>query len=293
MDDFFKSKKFKFLLALFVILITFVLRAAWTGGLSPMTSQILGSISAPFQKVSAKISYKLSDFFSVFVKTKEISKENDELKAKVEELNKKVVDYDKFKRENEHLKKFLQIKEQNPEFVFETATVIGRDANSRFHSFTIDKGTLNGIGIRDTVITSKGIVGVVNEVGLTYSKVVTILDVSLEIGSYISSTRDVGIVNGKVTAAEDGNTILTLLPRETKAQKGDIVLTSGYGGLYPKDIVVGEIVEIKNETHGLSKYAVIKPSSDIKNVKDVLVIKSFLGEENDTNKDDNENSGKD
>lgn len=279
MEDFFKGKKFKILLALLVVVVAFVLRAAWTGGLAPMTSQILGTISAPFQKLSSEISYKFSDFFSVFTKAKDISKENDELKEKIRQLDEKLVDYDKIKRENEHLKNFLQIKEENPEFEFEPATVIGRDSNSRFYSFTINKGTLNGISLRDTVITSSGLVGVISEISLTYSKVITIADVSFDIGAYVSSTRDVGVVTGRVDEALNGYTVMTLLPKETQAKAGDLVLTSGYGGIYPPNIIIGEITEVKNETHGLSKYAVVKPASDLKEIKDVLVIKSFLGEE--------------
>lgn len=281
MEDFFKSKKFKILLALLIVAFAFTLRAAYTDGAANLTGNIVGIISEPFQKISADISVKVRDFFDVFIRAKDISNENEQLKEKIDELNKKLVDYDKIKRENENLKEFLDIKELNSEFEFEMAEVIGKDPNNKFHSFTINKGSLNGIELRDTVITSKGLVGVVSEVGKTYSKVMTILDASLEVGSYISSTRDVGVVTGRIREAENGCTIMTLLPKKIEAQKGDIVLTSGITGGFPHGIIIGEIEEIRDETHGLSKYAVIKPASEIENVKDVLVIKSFLGENKD------------
>ena len=290
MDDFFKSKKFKILLAFLVVIFAFAMRGAYTGGLAGVSDNIIGIVSVPFQRVSSAISESVHSFLNIFLNAADISKENVQLKEKIEEMNQKLVDYDKFKRENENLKKFLEIKEQNPEFEFEPATVIGRDVNSKFSSFTIDKGSLHGIELRDTVITSKGLVGVVNEVGMNYSKVITIFDASLEVGTYISTTRDVGIVTGRISESEKGYTLMTLLPKDVEAKKGDMVLTSGYGGNFPKDIIVGEIYEIKDETHGLSKYAIIKPASDIKNVKDVLVIKSFLGENKGQN--DTENSKK-
>ena len=278
MEDFFKSKKFKILLALLIVTFAFTLRAAYTDGAANFTGNVVGIISEPFQKISADISTKVKDFFDVFIRAKDISNENQELKQKIDELNKKLADYDKIKRENDNLKEFLDIKELNPELEFEMAEVIGKDPNNKFHSFTINKGSLNGIELRDTVITSSGLVGVISEVGKTYSKVLTILDASLEVGSYISSTRDVGVVTGRIREAEKGLTIMTLLPKKIEAEKGDIVLTSGLTGEFPHGIIIGEIEEIRDETHGLSKYAVIKPASDIKNVKDVLVIKSFLGE---------------
>lgn len=284
MEDFFKSKKFKILLAILIIILVFVLRAAWSGGLAPMTSQVISTISSPFQKMSAKISSTVSDFINVFTNAKEISAENDELKKRLEDLTSKLTEYDKYKRENEHLKKFLEIKELNPQLEFETATVIGRDSHERFYSFTIDKGSLNGIEPRDTVISANGVVGIVEEVGMTYSKIITIYDVAFEMGTYVSSTRDVGVLSGTISALKDKYTVMSMLPKDTNAKAGDIILTSGYGGLYPKDLVVGEIIDIKNETHGLSKYALIKPQTDITKLNDVLVIKSFLGEQKNTDK---------
>lgn len=278
MGDFFRSTRFKILLAVLLILFAFMLRAAWTGGLAPLTSQVLGMIASPFQKVSASISQKSTEFFDTFLKADEIAKENEALKEKMRELNQKLVDFDKYKQENAQLREFLEIKEENPDFDFEPATVIGRDPSDRFYSFTIDKGSLSDISPRDTVITSDGLVGVVTEVGLTYAKVLTILDVSIEVAAYDTRTKDIGIVTGRIDLASEGKCQMTLLPRESGASKGDLVVTSGFGGLYPKGLIIGEIEEVKTESHGISLFAVIEPTADIKNVKDVLVIKSFKGQ---------------
>lgn len=278
MGDFLKSTKFKILIAVLLILFAFMLRAAWTGGLAPLTSQVLALITNPIQKISASISHDTKAFFDRYARADETTKENEELKEKIRELNQKLVDYDKFKQENAQLKEFLEIKEENPDFDFEPATVIGRDTSDRFHSFTIDKGSFAGIEVRDTVITADGLVGVITEVGLTYAKVLTILDVSIEIAAYDTRTKDIGISTGRIDLADEGKCQLTLLPRESGASKGDLVVTSGFGGLYPKGLIIGEIEEVKTESHGISLFAVIKPTADIKNVKDVLVIKSFYGQ---------------
>ena len=278
MGDFFKSIRFKILVAVLAFLLAFMLRAAYTGGLAPMTSQILGILTNPLQKASASVSASFSGLFDRMFRSGEILEENERLKEENRRLTQRQLEFDKYKLENEQLKEYLDIKEKNPDFDFETAFVIGRDPNDRFYAFTIDKGSLDGISLHDPVITEDGLVGMVVEVGPTYAKVATILDVMLEISSYDSRTKDIGITTGRIDLAEEGLCQLTLLQRESGASAGDIVITSNVGGLYPKDLVIGTIREVRTESHGISLYAVIEPAVDVHTVKDVLVITSFEGQ---------------
>ena len=278
MGDFFKSIRFKILVAVLAFLLAFMLRAAYTGGLAPMTSQILGILTNPLQKASASVSASFSGLFDRMFRSGEILEENERLKEENRRLTQRQLEFDKYKLENEQLKEYLDIKEKNPDFDFETAFVIGRDPNDRFYAFTIDKGSLDGISLHDPVITEDGLVGMVVEVGPTYAKVATILDVMLEISSYDSRTKDIGITTGRIDLAEEGLCQLTLLQRESGASAGDIVITSNVGGLYPKDLVIVTIREVRTESHGISLYAVIEPAVDVRTVKDVLVITSFEGQ---------------
>ncbi len=278
MQEFLHSKRFKVLLAVLVVLAGFLLRAAWTGGLSPITAKVLSSIAAPFQKASSAISNSVSGFFQKFVNTGAVYDENEALKKQVQELNDKLVDYDQCKQENDQYKDYLEIKERNPDFTFEPAGVIARDQGERFYSFTIDKGSLDGISYLDPVITADGLVGRIYEVGLTSSKVMTILDISMSISAYDSATRDTGVVNGDVVLSEQGRCKLSLLSKENSVTKGDIVLTSGIGGIYPKGLIIGRVEGVEMESHGMSYYAEIIPTADIKQIKDVLVITSFRGQ---------------
>ena len=246
--------------------------------LAPMTSQILGILTNPLQKASASVSASFSGLFDRMFRSGEILEENERLKEENRRLTQRQLEFDKYKLENEQLKEYLDIKEKNPDFDFETAFVIGRDPNDRFYAFTIDKGSLDGISLHDPVITEDGLVGMVVEVGPTYAKVATILDVMLEISSYDSRTKDIGITTGRIDLAEEGLCQLTLLQRESGASAGDIVITSNVGGLYPKDLVIGTIREVRTESHGISLYAVIEPAVDVRTVKDVLVITSFEGQ---------------
>ena len=279
MGDFFKSRKFKVLIALFIMLIALMLRASWTGGLSPAIEQVAGGGVAPFQKLSSTISDGVSGFFRRYARADEVAQENEALRSEINELRAQLVNYEEYKHENEELRKYLDIeyKEEHPDFEMTPAAVVARDPDSRFYSFTIDKGSLDGVAPYDPVVCADGLVGRVKEVGLTYSKVITILDVEIDVGAYDARTRDIGIVNGSVALAADGRCIMNYLPRESGAAQGDLVVTSG-GNLYPKGLVIGKIARLDNAPGNISLYAEIEPTADIRNLTDVMVITSFNGQ---------------
>ena len=278
MKEFFSTKRFKVLVAISIVLGAFMLRAAWTGGFGTLSSSIIGTVTTPFQKLSASISFNVDEFFATFTDAKSIKEENERQKEEIRKLNEKLVEHDKIKHQNDVYKDFLEIKERSADLEIEPASVMGRDASERFYSFTIDKGTLDGIAPRDSVMTKDGFVGIIFEVGLTYAKVSTILDPANNIGVYDTRTRDTALVTGTVELAEKGLCKMYLLPRESGVAVGDLIVTSGISGMYPKEQIIGKVLEVKSESHGNSLYAIIEPSSDIKSIKDVLVVKSFAGE---------------
>ena len=172
----------------------------------------------------------------------------------------------------------LQIQEDNPEWETMTASVIGRDPSDQFYSFTIDKGTLDGVSYQDPVITADGLVGIVSEVGPVFAKVTTILDVRLNVACQDVRTQDVATVSGYIELAQNGQCRMSLIPRESGIAKGDIIQTAGTSGLYPQGIVIGRVSDVGYEPSGTMMYAVVEPSSDIETVKDVVIITSFKGQ---------------
>ncbi|MDD2955714.1 MAG: rod shape-determining protein MreC [Oscillospiraceae bacterium] len=278
MRDFFSSRKFKILLALAALMLAFVIRAAWTDGLGTFGSQLLGAAVTPFQQLSSGIAGSASSFLQKFVLADQVSEENELLREEIRQLNEKLVDYEATKQQNQLYEKFLQITDDRPDFEFVPSSVIGRDPDDRFYSFTIDKGSLAGVSPRDPVIDADGLVGIVAETGLTYSRVITVLDAGLRVGAYVDRTRDVGMTSGTVELALSGQCKLGYLDRESGAAVGDTIVTSGVGGIFPKDLIIGRIREIKMENHGISLYAVVEPMADIENVKDVFIITGFEGQ---------------
>ena len=278
MQKFIKSWYFKVLCALAVFSVALMIKAASTGSADVFLSQTVSVISQPFLKFGTSVTTSVNDFLDRFAHAEENYLRVQELEEALREMNKKLIDYEQKKRENEQFREFLQLKETNPDYDFATATVIGRDSTNRFGSFTIDKGSLDGVEAADPVITADGLVGIVWEVGLTYSHVRTILDISVEVGVYDIATRDSGIVTGDISLSSDGLCKIKYLPKESGIASGNLIVTSGIGGVFPKDLPVGTVKSIAVDSSGLSLMANIEPAADIFDVTEVLVIKSFNGQ---------------
>ncbi|MEG2144338.1 MAG: rod shape-determining protein MreC, partial [Oscillospiraceae bacterium] len=252
MQGFFKSKKFIALSLIVVLSLFFMLRAAYTETAVPFLSKITSIVTVPVQRVISGAAGAVHETFYDFIHASDISKENEALKEENAKLLQSLAELTKYKNENSSMKEFLGVKEDNPDFIMEPARVIGRDAEDRFYSFTIDKGENHGIKKNSPVITSKGLVGLVTAVGPNFAKVGTILDTTIEVGVSVMQTREIGITEGNSLLAVDGKLRLSYLPRESTIKKGDLVLTTGIGGIFPRDIMVGLVEEASPDSQGLS-----------------------------------------
>ena len=115
-------------------------------------------------------------------------------------------------------------------------------------------------------------------VGATYAKVKTILDASISVGAHDARTRDGGVVSGTVELSVEGLTKMRYISNQHQMKVGDIVCTSGLGGIYPYGLTIGKIREIKPEEHDISLYALLEPVIDVRKVTDVFVITDFEGQ---------------
>lgn len=280
MREFFKSLRFKIILAVVAVILGGMLYAASTGGLATIPEQLLSYVVYPIQRAAASVSDGISEFLSVFLDARANYEENIALKEQIAEYRKMLVDYEDTKTENERLKEITGLKELNEDFEFQPAGVIARDPDDRFGSFTIDIGTLHGISVRDPVVTGAGLIGYISKVGPTYAQVTTILSPDCNVGVMEIRTKDTGNITGTVEYAAEGLTKFELLPRETEVQEGDIVVTAGTSGLFPQNLVVGTVEEVALEQSGITRYAVIRPVTEISEVKNVFVLTDFLGKAN-------------
>jgi len=279
MRRFLKSRWFKVLLILFVVLFIGTIYAAVSrNGASPFSSAT-GAIFEPLQRASSFIGDGFKKMGSKFTSSSTYEKQIIDMQEQVENYQKQLIDYEQTKQKVKLYEDFLGVKETHSDFKVEPATVIGRDAANAFYSIVLNKGTSDGIEKNDPVICGNGqIIGVVSKVGTTYCVVSTVFDPSVKISAYEVRTRETGFSTTNVELSRDKFCRLSGLNRNTAIATGGIVCTSGVGGIYPRDLVIGTVKEVKNDSHDISSYAIIIPGFDITRLEDALIITDFDGQ---------------
>lgn len=270
MKDLFSSKSFKKLICVLLVIALTITITAVSG--KSVISSLLSSLTLGLQEVSAAVSEEANK-----KSYNELLEENKALSDEVSELRTQLVDYYDVKQENARLWRYYDLKREYPQYELLPATVIRRDPNDDFYSFTINQGASDGVSAGDPVVTEKGLVGWVSAVDASTSRVKTILSPDAKVGAINTVSRDSGIVTGSVSLADKNLTTMTKISALNTMKQGDIIITTGITGIYPPSIIVGEVTEIRFDEYDTSKYAVIKPFEDITSVLDVVVITDFEG----------------
>ena len=279
MRFFFRSKQFKVILSILIALIAISVIFSVIGSQLSPQANIVGMLTAPFRTAANGIWNGIEDFVSAYRDGSKIMLQNAELEAELNELREQLADYQQTEAENEFYKKYLKIAEENPDFKFNEATLISRDNDDPYKSFVINKGSLNGISAYDPVITDAGLVGYISQVGLTTSKVTTVLSPELSLGALDNRTSDSGIISGDLEIAKNGKTKFHNLARSCSVAIGDYVVTSGEG-IFPKGLLIGKIETIGNDKYNTSIYATVTPFANIDELRQVMVITDFAGQGN-------------
>lgn len=223
-------------------------------------------------KLNQWIVHPIDEFFLDFKNMKEFKKENELLKKENQELQAKVKDVSEYITENERLKKLLDIDNEFSEYKTTAARVVAYEPDNWFSYITIDKGTSSGIKESDPVITAEGLLGQVTDVGKNWAKISTIINSESSAGVRIVRNGEIGILEGDVKLSKSNKSKLGYLSSNASIISGDILETSGLGGIYPPGIMVGKVSEIRKNNMGRLDYATVEPFVDFDNLHEVIVI---------------------
>ena len=200
-----------------------------------------------------------------------LQQRNVELESEVAELQAQVIQLQQEVGETQSLAALVDFSRANPENTYRGAAVIGFDPSPFLHFVIINRGSNDGILRGMPVVTDQGLVGRVDAVLADAARVQLITDPASKVNVRIRNAEEDATLSGSVTGAVNLNQI----PQATALQRGDLVVTSGLGGGYPPDLIIGQVISVRARPFDLFKEATIQPVVDFNDLKIVLIIVNF------------------
>jgi rod shape-determining protein MreC len=213
----------------------------------------------------------IQDFLTVPRDVLALRQRNAELEAEVARLQAQVVTLQNSVSEADALAALVNFSRSNPENSYTAASVIGRDPSPFLRYIIIDKGSSNGLLRGMPVVTDQGLVGRVDAVISSAARVQLITDTSSAVNIRLEKAKKEAILTGTVS----GDLTLDLVPQDVVLEAGDLVLTSGLGGGFPTDLIVGQVLNVRKRDADLFQDAIVQPVVDFSQLKIVLIITDF------------------
>lgn len=230
---------------------------------NPVRAGFADTISVPLAAGNA-----FAKSFSNILPWRCLAEENRILLRENELLSRKIEEAKLLIGENERLKDLLAFRKTIP-YTTIPADVIGRDPTNWSNSIIIDKGSASGVRADKSVLSTRGLVGRVLELGRSSAKILLITDPNSKVGVVVQRNGQGGILVGR----PDGKCKMIYIALDSDVRPGDKVLTAGFGTIYPKGILVGDVIAVEREPGRLYKCAVVRTSQDMTKLEEVLCVK--------------------
>ena len=213
----------------------------------------------------------LQDFFTSPRDIASLRQRNAELEGELADLQAQVIQLQQEVGETEILAALVDFSRANPENTYRAAAVIGRDPSPFLHYVIINRGSNDGILRGMPVVTNQGLIGRVDAVIADAARIQLITDTASSVNVRLQNAETEASLVGSVT----GDVTLELIPQDINIQPGDLVLTSGLGGGYPPDLIIGQVVNVRSRDFDLFQQATVQPVVDFNRLEIVLVIVNF------------------
>lgn len=233
----------------------------------------------PLQQGMNQIGGWMGDMKDNFSTMKQLKSENKKLREQVDALTTENNYLQEERYEFERLQELYKLDQNYAEYEKTAAHVIGKDAGNWFGTFTIDKGSKDGIEVNMNVLAGSGLVGIVTDVGPTWAKVRSIIDDSSNISAMAISTSDTCIVSGDIALMGTGQIAFSQMENnDNVVAVGDQIVTSYISDKYLQGILIGSVSEVNVDSNNLTRSGYITPAVDFKNIQEVLVITTTKAE---------------
>jgi len=266
-----------------IILIVAVLLSAGLAVLSNATGQtipamVTQAVMAPIRAGANAMTNAAEQWYSYMFRYEALAAENEALRQQIAQMEDQARLAESVTRENQRLRDLnnLQIIQEKYDTV--DAYIIGWSSTDWTNTMTINRGTDSGIMENMVAITENGeVVGLVTEVGPNYAVVKTVLDSTLEISTIIASSGYNGMVKGGYYYKSINHLIMDYLPSSAIIRNNDQVVTAG-STVYPRDLIVGHVVDAGFDDTGVAKFAVLEPAAEIERLEQVFILTNYTTE---------------
>jgi rod shape-determining protein MreC len=256
------------------ILLLITLGIITLGNQSGLTRLISGTLMWPLAPLSGAVSDGVDAAAGLVTPPEDyatLEHRARELEKTVAGLQIEIVRLREIERDYYRLSGLLNYSSDHPEQTIVTADVVARDTSSYLRWVIINKGSRDGIHEGNPVISDLGLVGRIESVAANAAWIRLAIDPNSTVSALLQNARAEGVVSGQLT----GGLRMTLIPQEAKIEVGDLVLTSGLGGVFPSALVIGQVSNVQQQPAALFQEAEVRPTVDFDNLKIVMVITAF------------------
>ena len=270
----FFSSRIRVILVIAVLLAVVLTVVSSLTGLKLPDMAVKG-ILTPIRTGVSYLTDSAEQFYSYMFKYESLAAENERLKEQIAGMQDMARQADSIARENARLRDLLELTEAHEDYELVDSYIISRSSVDWSSTFTINRGTNAGIDVGMCAITANGeLVGLVSEVGTNYAIIKSVLDSSLEISATMSSTGYNGMVQGGYISGLAGLLRMDYLPSDATIRNNDQVVTTG-STVYPRDLILGYVVDAGFDDTGVAKYALLKPAADVASLEQVFIITQY------------------
>ncbi len=264
----------RFVIVILVLIMGFTVFWQVTGGTNYFELGI-SFIVSPVQNMVSTVLHEISEYLYRLKLRGNIEYEYNQLKAQNDELILRSILYEELEEENNQLRALLGEYETRATMNPILARVIASETGNYFSTFSINKGSIDGVDTQMAVITAQGLIGYVYEVYPTTSKVITIIDDQASLAALIESSRDQGAIKGTLGSTGEPICRMYYLSADSVPRPGDRVITSGVGVSFPKGLLIGYVRESTRAIEDNKHYIVVEPAADFEHVENVLVLRYY------------------
>lgn len=261
------------MIAVLLVLIPALLSAF---GQVDIVRSALKTVAKPFEWGVGQFANATDGFISAFTRYDDLLRENEELRAELDALKQNAADNEALKSENNWLKSYLELYQNDPGLIMSEAKIISYESGNYSTVLTLNKGAVHGIKKNMPVITSDGVLGYVSEVGLDWCKAKSIIETSSAVGVYTDRTGVLGTVEGNLELRNEGKCLMSY-SASADIKVGDRVYTSGSGGIYPSGLLIGSIVSIEADEVTRQLLATVDPAVDFSSPDELTRVMIICG----------------